>query len=138
MLVNWMFFPLCFLACSLFSCELLLQLIPMKENVALLEEKKTRDKNEGTKAMARACWLVPLCFLLFTLFPFARPCCVLLCPFVSLVFFPVLPLFRPLYFLSSSLSLSLPLFSLLFFYSSFLSLVSVLSLLRRDDYCCYG
>jgi hypothetical protein len=98
-LAKWMFFPLCFLAPSLFSCELLLRLIPMKENVAPLEEKKTGDGNEGMKAMARACWLVPLCFLLFMFFPSARPCCALLRPFVSMIFFPVLPLFLPLYFL---------------------------------------
>jgi len=120
-----MFFPLCFLAPSLFSCELLPRLIPMKENVAPLEEKKTGDGNEGLKAMARACWLVPLCFLLLMFFPSARPCCALFRPFVSMIFFPVLPLFLPLYFLSSSLSLSLSLFSLLFFCSSFLSFTSV-------------
>jgi hypothetical protein len=98
-LAKWMFFPLCFLALSLFSCELLLWLIPMKENIAPLEEKKTGDENEGTKAMVRACWLVPLCFLLFMFFPSTRPYCALLRPFVSLVFFPVLPLFLALYFL---------------------------------------
>jgi len=102
-----MFFPLCFLAPSLFSCELLPRLIPMKENIAPLEEKKTGDRNEGMKAMARARWLVPLCFLLLMFFPSARPCCALLRLFVSMIFFPVLPLFLPLYFLSSSLSLFL-------------------------------
>jgi len=63
-------------------------------------------------------------------------CCVLLHSFVSLVFFPVLPLFLPLYFLSSSLSLSL--FSPLFFCLSFLSFASVLYLLRRDGCYYYG
>jgi len=106
-LAKWMFFPLCFLAPSLFSCELLPRLIPMKENIAPLEEKKTGDRNEGMKAMARARWLVPLCFLLLMFFPSARPCCALLRLFVSMIFFPVLPLFLPLYFLSSSLSLFL-------------------------------
>ena len=117
-----MFFPLCFLAPSLFSCELLLRPLHMKENVAPLEEKKTGDENEEMKAMAWACWLVPLCFLLFMFFPSARPCCALLRPFVSLVFFPLLPLFLPLYFL-----FILP-----------LTRVRFLSLLKRDGYCCYG
>ncbi|KAJ6968361.1 hypothetical protein NC653_036349 [Populus alba x Populus x berolinensis] len=41
-------------SCSLFlfSCELLLWLLHMKENVAPLKEKKNGDGNEGTKAMA--------------------------------------------------------------------------------------
>jgi len=36
--------------------------------------EETGDKNEGTKAMGKACWLVSLCFRLFMLFPSARPC----------------------------------------------------------------
>jgi len=43
-----MFFPLCFLALSLFSCGLLLRLIPMEENVAPLEEKKLDTKTKGS------------------------------------------------------------------------------------------
>ena len=125
--------------------------------------EETGDENEGTKAMAKECWLVSLCFRLFMFFPSARSfslvfhvfsgfvssyiyvfcslygssCCVNSLSVCSLVFFPVLPLFLPLYFLSSSLPLSM--FSPFFFFcSSFLSFASVLSLLRRDGYCCYG
>ena len=36
--------------------------------------EETGDGNERTKAMGKACWLVSLCFHLFMLFPFARPC----------------------------------------------------------------
>jgi hypothetical protein len=42
-----MFFPLCFLALSLFSCGLLLWLIPMEENVAPLKENKLEMKMKG-------------------------------------------------------------------------------------------
>ena len=124
--------------------------------------EETGDENEGTKAMAKECWLVSLCFRLFMFFPSARSfslvfhvfsgfvssyiyvfcslcgssCCVNSLSVCSLVFFPVLPLFLPLYFLSSSLPLSM--FSPFFFCSSFLSFAFVLSLLRRDGYCCYG
>jgi len=35
---------------------------------------ETRDRNEGAKAMVKACWLVSLCFRLFMFFPSARPC----------------------------------------------------------------
>jgi len=50
--------------------------------------EKIRDENEGMNAMPRACWLVPLCFLLFVFFPSAHPCCVLLRPFVLWFSFP--------------------------------------------------
>jgi len=53
--------------------------------------EETGDENEGTKTMARACWLVPLCFLLFVFFPSARPYCVLLRPFVLWFAFPCFP-----------------------------------------------
>jgi hypothetical protein len=36
--------------------------------------EETGDRNEGTKAMGKACLLVSLCFCLFMLFPSARPC----------------------------------------------------------------
>jgi hypothetical protein len=36
--------------------------------------EETGDGNEGTKAMAKECWLVSLCFRLFMFFPYARPC----------------------------------------------------------------
>jgi len=36
--------------------------------------EETGDGNEGTKAMAKECWLVSLCFRLFMFFPSARPC----------------------------------------------------------------
>jgi len=101
--------------------------------------EETGDENEGTKAMAKECWLVSLCFRLFMFFPSARSfslvfhvfsgfvssyiyvfcslcgssCCVNSLSVCSLVFFPVLPLFLPLYFLSSSLPLSM--FSPFFF-----------------------
>ena len=78
--------------------------------------------------MARACWLVPLGFLLFMFFPSACPYCVLLRPFVSLLFFHVLPLILPLYFMSSSLSFVFLLVCLL---------THVRLLLRRDGCCCY-
>jgi len=79
-----MFFPLCFLASSLFSWGLLLR-------CTAGGEETTGDGNEGTKAMARACWLVLLCFLLFIFFPSARPCCVLPRPFVLWFSFPCFP-----------------------------------------------
>jgi hypothetical protein len=42
-----MFFPLCFLALSLFSYGQLLRLIAMEENVAPLEEKKLETETKG-------------------------------------------------------------------------------------------
>jgi len=60
-----MFFPLCFLALSLFSCGLLLRLIPMEENVAPLEEKKLETKTKGwMRCRGRAGWSLCVFFCL--------------------------------------------------------------------------
>ena len=139
----------------------------MEEIVAPLEEKKLETETKGRRRWRRSagwslCVFVCLCsFLMLVLvllscsfslvfhvfsgfvssymYVFCSLCgssCCVNSSVCSLVFFPVLPLFLPLYFLSSSLPLSM--FSPLFFCSSFLSFASVLSLLRRDGYCCYG
>jgi len=51
--------------------------------------EETGDRNEGTKAMAKACWLVSLCFHLFMFFPSARPCLALVFVLSSFSFFLV-------------------------------------------------
>jgi len=86
---EWMFFPLCFLALSLFSCGLLLWLIPMEENIASLEEKKLETKMKGRRRWrGRAGWslyvffclssfllLIPIVFFFAHLFLwFSFPC----------------------------------------------------------------
>jgi len=91
--------------------------------------EETGDGNERTKAMARACCLAPLCFLLFMFFPSARPCCVLLRSFILWFSFPCFPFF------------SLCIFCLppsLLFFLFVLPLTRVCLLLRIDGCCCYG
>ena len=88
-----MFFPLCFLALSLFSCGLLLRLIPIEENIAPLEEKKLETETKGQRRWrGHAGWsfcvffclsffllLVPIVFFfvrLFSSFLFRASCLV--------------------------------------------------------------
>ncbi|KAL9347254.1 hypothetical protein Peur_058620 [Populus x canadensis] len=56
--------------------RLLLRLIPApmeeKQKLHRLRRRNWR-RNEGTQAMAKARWLVSLCFRLFIFFPSARP-----------------------------------------------------------------
>jgi len=62
---EWMFFPLCFLALSLFSCGQLLRLIAMEENVAPLEEKKLETETKGWRRWwGRAGWSLFVFFCL--------------------------------------------------------------------------
>jgi len=60
-----MFFPLCFLALSLFFYRLLLRLIPMEENVAPLEEEKLETETKGQRRWRRrADWSLCVFFCL--------------------------------------------------------------------------
>jgi len=72
-LAEWMFLPLCCHAISLFSCRLLLWLIPMEENIAPPEEKKLEMKTKGWRQWrGRAGWSLCvffcLCFFLLLVF----------------------------------------------------------------------
>jgi len=91
--------------------------------------EETRDENKRMKAMARARWLVPLCFLLFMFFPSARLCCVLLHSFFLWFSFPCFPYFSLcIFYLPPSL----------LFFSIRPSSHSRPSSMRRDGCCCYG
>jgi hypothetical protein len=78
-----MFFPLCFLAPSLFSYELLLRLIPMKENIAPLEENKTGDGNERDEGDGEGMLVGPSVFSSVYVLSF---CLSLLCYSLSVCF----------------------------------------------------